>query len=165
MFNKATGVAFGFACIQGVVQALDAPCYGYGNILGSASKYLEDDLAQVKELKVGQGEVYVANINYLFEGTNHLRMGYKKVDDDSFVDGGYGHGSKNQDNSKRYNFRNSESRMLNPGGIINKTKESMIAFTFVEWYKGVQEDTADPWVLAAFQPSNVPFYEYIDTVD
>ena len=65
-------IALGLSCIVGVTVALDAPCYGYGNIMGSPSKYLEDDLHQVKRLKVGQGEVYVSNINYLFEGTNEI---------------------------------------------------------------------------------------------
>ena len=75
---------FSFACLQSVTIALEAPCYGYGNIMGSPDKYLEDDLDKVKELKVGQGEVYVANINYLFEGTNSLSLGYRKVGDDEF---------------------------------------------------------------------------------
>ena len=37
-------IALGLSCIVGVTVALDAPCYGYGNIMGSPSKYLEDDL-------------------------------------------------------------------------------------------------------------------------
>ena len=36
--------------------------------MGVPSKYLADDLDKVSELKVGQGETYLSNINYLFEG-------------------------------------------------------------------------------------------------
>ena len=94
MVKKVTSFAFAFACMQGVTLALDAPCYGYGTIMGSPNQYLEDDLAKVKELKVGQGDVYVANINYLFEGTNSLSLSYQKVSDPDYREISWAHGSK-----------------------------------------------------------------------
>ena len=54
--------------------------------MGSPDKYLEDDLAKVRELQVGQGDVYVGNINYLFEGTNNISLTYQKVSDQDFRD-------------------------------------------------------------------------------
>jgi len=55
------------------VEAIkNAPCYGYGKGMGSPSNYLNDDLSKVEELKVGQGEVFVRSINYLFEGKNFI---------------------------------------------------------------------------------------------
>lgn len=54
------------------INALDAPCYGYGNIMGEPSNFIEDDMEYVKALKVGQGSTYVGYINYLFEGKNHI---------------------------------------------------------------------------------------------
>lgn len=62
--------------------------------MGSPNKYLEDDLAQVKDLKVGQGDVYVGYINYIFEGTNSLSLGYQKLSDENFRDKSWSHGSK-----------------------------------------------------------------------
>ena len=139
--------------------ALDSPCYGYGNIMGSPDKYLEDDLALVKELKVGQGDAYVANINYLFEGTNSLKLGYQKTTDENFRDFSTEHGSKDNQNSKRYNLRDSTSRILNPGYVSNDTKESLLGFMFVEYFGPDYLDsfgnrTNEPWALAAFEPRN-----------
>ena len=102
--------------------------------MGSPDKYLEDDLAQVKELKVGQGEIYVSNINYLFEGTNSLSLGFRKVGDDEYREKTWSHGSKDDQNNKRYNLRDQNSRILNPGYVNNNTKESMIGFMFVEYF-------------------------------
>ena len=44
--------------------------------MGTPSNFLEDDLELVSELKVGQGNIYVGYINYLFEGKNHIQLGY-----------------------------------------------------------------------------------------
>ena len=111
--------------------------------MGSPDKYLEDDLAKVKELKVGQGDVYVANINYLFEGTNHLTFGYQKETDLEFRDFSWSHGDKDGKNAKRYNLRDSTSRMLNPGYVNNTTKGSLIAYMFVEYFGGVFDKVKD----------------------
>ena len=165
--NKSlTNVTFGFACMLGVTVALDSPCYGYGNIMGSPSKYLEDDLAKVKELKVGEGEVYVANINYLFEGTNQIQLGYKKVGDEKFLETSWPHGSKGNGNFKDYTLRNQDSRILSPGYVSNNTKESLIAFMFVEFFGASPPDErttlkSEPWTLAAFEPINEPYYRYV----
>lgn len=63
-------------------MTMDAPCYGYGRLLGRPDKYLEDDMDTVKALKVGEGDYYVSHLDFLFEGKNFLRMGYKKQGDD-----------------------------------------------------------------------------------
>lgn len=121
--------------------------------MGSPNKYLEDDLAQVKELKVGQGDVYVGFINYIFEGTNSLSLGYQKLSDENFRDKSWSHGSKDDQNAKRYNLRDSTSRLLNPGYVNNDTKKSLIGFMFVEHYGPAYGTPKDiPWALAAFQP-------------
>ena len=65
------------ASLLGAAEALlSAPCYGYGDILGSPSTYLSDDMDNVRAFEVGKGNVYVANLNYLFEGKNFLKIGY-----------------------------------------------------------------------------------------
>ena len=79
MWAKVTGIAAVAVCLASVAVGqtkLKAPCYGYGNIIGQPSNYLEDDYEKVVRLKVGQGSTFVANINYFFEGKNHLRIGY-----------------------------------------------------------------------------------------
>ena len=60
------------ALLLGAAEALQAPCYGYGEIMGEPDKYLADDLDLVTELEIGKGDTYVANVNYLFEGKNFL---------------------------------------------------------------------------------------------
>ena len=156
MVTKAASIAFSFACLQGISVALDAPCYGYGIIMGSPDKYLEDDLAKVRELEVGKGDVYVANINYLFEGTNNISLTYQKVSDKDFRDQSWNHGSKDSTSVKRYNLRDQASRILNPGYVINNSKESLIGFMFVEYfgaeYAGQGGGSNVPWALAAFEP-------------
>ena len=114
--------------------ALDAPCYGYGNIMGKPSNFLEDDLEQVKALKVGQGSTYVGYLNYLFEGKNHMQLGYKKTDDEDFRAVSQPHGAKTNVGNKRYTFLNSKSRMLSPGMVMNETKQAMISLMFVEYF-------------------------------
>ena len=76
-------------------KGLYAPCYGYGEIMGVSSKYLADDLDRVSELKVGQGKVYVSNINYLFEGKDFLQIGYRDIDDEEFREFSWPHGADN----------------------------------------------------------------------
>ena len=70
------------------------------------------------------------------------------------------HGAKTDINEKRYTFRNPLSRMLSPGIVINETKESMLALMFVEYFNDGEE--SDPWALAAFEPLNLPYYEFVD---
>lgn len=74
--------------LLGMADGLQAPCYGYGEIMGEPSKYMADDIAKVIELNVGKRfgdeeypNVYVSNINYLFEGKNFLQIGYMKKTD------------------------------------------------------------------------------------
>ena len=78
MLNQSSTVLVGSAIslLISSTNALDAPCYGYGNIMGEPSNYIDDDMIKVKSLKVGQGSTYVAYINYLFEGKNHMELGY-----------------------------------------------------------------------------------------
>ena len=79
-----TSASIASVLLLDVAMALDAPCYGYGNIFGSPSNYLEDDLDQVSEIKVGQDGVYVAFVEYLFEGSNHLSFTYRKIGDEDY---------------------------------------------------------------------------------
>lgn len=70
---------------------------------------------------------------------------------------------------KRYNLRNELSRVLSPGYVKNLTLESLIAFTFVEYFTAAEGQTAlakesEPWVLTAFEPKNEPYYNFIDKV-
>ena len=76
MIGRVTGMAAALSFLYGRAAALDVPCYGYGSIMGSPDKFLNDDMKKVRELKVGQGNIYVAYINYLFEGKNFLQLGY-----------------------------------------------------------------------------------------
>ena len=142
-------------------KGLLAPCYGYGEIMGVPSKYLADDLDKVSELKVGQGKVYVSNINYLFEGKDFLQIGYRDVDDEDFREFSWPHGGDNV-SAKRFNLLDQDSRILNIGWIHNLTKERMIAFMFVEHKRLGYDDR--PWVLTAFNPRGVPYYEFVDEV-
>ena len=68
---------------------------------------------------MGQGSTYVSNINYFFEGKNHLQFGYKKSDDPEFRAHSIRHGVKTNVKSRRYNLRDNKSRMLSPGAVIN----------------------------------------------
>ena len=140
----------------------DTPCYGYGNIMGNPSRFLEDDYDKVTELKVGQGNTYVGYLNYLFEGKNNVQLAYLKKDDEDFRDVGYLHGAKTHTSEKRYTFRNANSRMLSPGIVVNETKQQMIALMFVEYFDDGL--VSDPWALASFEPINKPYYDYIETV-
>ena len=47
MFSYTSATLASAVLFFDVAMALDAPCYGYGNIFGSPSNYLEDDLDQV----------------------------------------------------------------------------------------------------------------------
>ena len=78
--------------------------------------------------------MYVGYINYLFEGKNAIQLGYQKIDDEDFRDVSYRHGTKTHTNEKRYTLLNPKSRILSPGIAINETKESMLAFMFVEYF-------------------------------
>ncbi len=49
MNKQAIAVALSLAA----VQALDAPCYGYGSVMGVPDKYLQDDMDILKEYAVG----------------------------------------------------------------------------------------------------------------
>jgi len=127
---------FGIACLCGTVQALSAPCYGYGDIFGSPSELLVDDLDIVKELKIGQDGRYLANINFLFEGSNIIQMGYRDTKDENFRRFGQRHGAQNVQ-AKRINLRDSSSRVLNLGWVFNETAQHMIAVYFVEYMYGI----------------------------
>ena len=55
MLNQSSTVLVGSAIslLISSTNALDAPCYGYGNIMGEPSNYIDDDMIKVKSLKVG----------------------------------------------------------------------------------------------------------------
>lgn len=89
--------------------------------MGSPSNYLNDDLSIVEELQVGQGEVFVQSINYLFEGKNFIQMAYGKARDSEFAEFSWPHGDKKV-NPKIFNLTNSLSRVLTPGWVFNESK-------------------------------------------
>ena len=96
MIGKLPYIVAGITCLLGVAEGvLEVPCYGYGNVFGTPSNYIEDDMNIVKELKVGQDGTYVAYVKYLFEGQNYIQMGYRKKGDENFSEAGNPHGSKN----------------------------------------------------------------------
>ena len=128
-----TVITAGLSCLFGLAEGLPAPCYGYGNLFGEPSNYLEDDLDLAKELKIGQGDTYLASIDYLFEGKNSLMMGYQKKTDDDFRASGWAHGHKETTTMKRFNLLNSETKMLQPGVIFDETNGSMLAYMFVQY--------------------------------
>ena len=174
MMGKVTGVALGVTCLLGAVTAQTTSattsvqevqdsffCYKYGRVLGQPSFYLEDDLDLVEELQVGQGNVFVANINYLFEGKNFVQLGYQKIDDEDYRAYGNAHGAL-EVTAQRYNFLDSQSRFLNPGYVMNETKESMLAFMFVEHPR--EDRPQQPVVLKNFQPAYEPYYTFVDSV-
>ena len=120
--SKLFGLLFCSAELIRQGQALEAPCYGYGNIMGSPSIVLEDDYEKVVALQVGQGSTYVSYINYLFEGKNHIQLAYLKTDDENYREVSYMHGAKTHVNEKRFTLRNPKSRILQPGIANNDTK-------------------------------------------
>ena len=169
--NVITSLIASSACLFDLGLTLEgkAPCYGYGSIMGTPSKILEDDFEQVEALKVGQGNVYVSHINYLFEGKNNIQLVYKKQDDEDFRQASHLHGAKSHANEKRYTLRNPKSRILSPGMVRNDTKEQLLGFLFVEYIDYSTGDVevpvvADPWALASFEPVNSPYYDYVETV-
>ena len=89
-----------------------APCYGYGSIMGSPSKYLKDDYDNVEKLKIGQDGTYLAYIDFLFEGRNHLSFGYYNTSDRDFSETSWMHGAVTNIRTERYNLRNEKSRIL-----------------------------------------------------
>ena len=78
-------------------------CYGYGNLMGDPSKYLQDDWEKVNRFEVGQGNTYLSYIDYFFEGKNHLRMGYQMKNDTNWRDSGWTHGATGVE-PKRFNL-------------------------------------------------------------
>ena len=72
---EAMKVLAGAAIVQ-LGVALDAPCYGYGQILGSPSKYLEDDMDNAVKFNVAQQDTYLAYLDFLFEGKNYIQAMY-----------------------------------------------------------------------------------------
>ena len=143
-------------------QALDAPCYGYGSVMGIPSNYLQDDMEILTDLAVGQGTTYLAYIDFLFEGKNYIKMGYRKKNDESYRESSWAHGAEGVV-PNRYNLHDSSSRILNPGYVFNEVKESMIAFLFVEYFDS-DKTNYEPWALTAFRASNVPYYTFVDNV-
>ena len=144
------------------VSALDAPCYGYGSVMGRPSKYLQDDMEKVEEYAVGQGLTYVSNIDFLFEGKNYIKLGYRQNNDINFRESSWAHGSSDV-NPKRYNLHDANSRLLNPGYVFNESKQSMIGFIFVEYFES-DRTSYEPWALTAFRANNVPYYEFVENV-
>ena len=70
--------------LLGYSNALDAPCYGYGDIVGEPGAFLEDDYEDLRKNKIGQNGTYLAYVDYLFEGQNNLNFGYRKTGDESW---------------------------------------------------------------------------------
>ena len=64
--------------------------------------------------------------------------------------------------AKRFNLRDNQSRLLNLGWVHNETKGSTIAVSFVEYLRFGY--SPQPWVLTAFSPRNVAYYDFIDEV-
>ena len=88
-------------------------------------------------------------------------MAYGKARDSKFAEFSWPHGDKKV-NPKIFNLSNSLSRVLTPGWVFNESKQSMIAFMFIE--HGRVGSQPDPWVLTAFNPRNVPYYDFIKQV-
>ena len=153
--------------MQGYCQ--QTACYGYGNIMGSPSNYLEDDYDVVVQLGVGQNGVHVSYIDYLFEGKNLIQLGYGKVSEENYKESSYQHGQKSNVQAKRYNLRNASSRILSPGFVKNTSLDSLIAFFFVEYFTAEDDNPAyvqesAPWVLTAFEAQQRPYYKFVDDV-
>ena len=161
MWSTTKGIGVAVTCLAGLTVGqtrLSAPCYGYGNIIGNPGNFLEDDYEKVSELKVGQGSTFVSNINYFFEGKNHLQFGYQKSDDPEFRDHSIRHGVKTNVKSRRYNLRDNKSRMLSPGAVINETLQRFLGYMFVERYDNGIFSVSDPWVISSFAPRKEPYY-------
>ena len=55
--------------------------------------------------------------------------------------------------------------MVRPGVAINDSRESMIAFTFLEAIEYIPKKSYfNEWVLPAFQPREMSFYTFVDDV-
>ena len=90
---KVSVITTGLASLFSLAEGLDSPCYGYGSIFGEPSSYLLDDYDIAKQNEVGQGDVYMSHVDYLFEGSNLLKTGYKKKSNDNYRESGWTHGS------------------------------------------------------------------------
>jgi hypothetical protein len=51
---------------------MEAPCYGYGDLLGYPGDYLRDDMIRVKDNFIGQGDIYIGAINYQFNARKFI---------------------------------------------------------------------------------------------
>lgn len=90
-----------------------------------------------------------------------MQIGYQKFSDEEFREFSYPHGGPDVE-AKRFNLLDHDSRLLNLGWVHNETKESMLAFIFVEYLRFGY--SPKPWVLTAFNPRNIPYYEFVDEV-
>lgn len=78
--------------------------------------------------------------------------------DESYRSTSAHHGYLKELNYNRYTLRDSQSRILSPGTVLNDSKGIMMAFMFIEYFKETLDKTAtltewinsDPWVLTAF---------------
>ena len=75
-------------------KSMEAPCYGYGNLLGYPGDYLRDDYIRVTQNKVGQGDIYIGQINAQFKSRRHVQFLYSSESDSTVQIEGWAHGDQ-----------------------------------------------------------------------
>ena len=149
MQGKRTLSLIAIAAITENFVSAQTPCYGFGKVFGTPQKYIASDLSKVTELKVGQSNVQVANLDYLFAGYNFLQVSYSNTDDLEWSDKGMGHGAADVF-SNRFTKLEPGSRLLNPSWLYDTTGNTAVSLMFDEY--STSSTLGTPYILAAFDP-------------
>ena len=62
---------------QSMAAAMQAPCYGFGNLIGTLDKVIESDLDLVQKNTIGGQNNYLNSIDFFLDGRTFFQLGYK----------------------------------------------------------------------------------------
>lgn len=114
----------------------------------------------VLALKVGQGEYSVGYLDFLFEGKNYIKLGYKKQGADLVINEGWDHGAQDV-NPKRFELSSASSRLINPSMVYDNQLQTIVSYMFNE----KTASTTKPIVLTAFKYREESATSYISWVE
>lgn len=137
-------------------------CYGFGDIMGTPSAWLRSDLERVQDFQVANdSDIYLAGINFYFEGSSLIQSVYRSRSDPKLEKMGWAHGVDNETEffkfrSGYFNLSNDTSTLSVPTSFFDKSS-NMVAFQVQElqynyWNSSTPQrfDTVD-WVLEGFK--------------
>ena len=102
---------------------LEAPCYGYGELIGYPGSFLRDDIIRARESKVGQSDVYVGGIKYSFSSRQHIQFLYMSENDSDFFEEGWEHGDQPRQNFEPLTvYSDGPASLYHPETVMIKVK-------------------------------------------